>query len=272
MKIAICFSGQLRTGLYAAPNIKRFIGDLMSQCDFFMHTWDVETHKNLGRTHLNGRPIVQRTNRHVPIQEIELFTSIFPVKQLTVENFVDFRQNNSVTIPHIAYYTSEQSLSLRRQHEIHNNFRYDMVIKMRPDIIYGATRRLEHELGQFTANPDYLYSDIYSEHRLDDVFWIMNSTTADKFSGITQYLNGIGKPDPSPSVLEWLNMQNIQIRSTARHTYQYAVYRYESLYRDPLTQYREIFRDDILYYSMGLTEQDYVDRFSNEDALGINYD
>ena len=39
--IAVCLSGQIRTGIYAAPNIKRFIGDLWDNCDFFIHTWNV---------------------------------------------------------------------------------------------------------------------------------------------------------------------------------------------------------------------------------------
>ena len=40
MKIAVCFSGQIRTGVQTAPNIKRYIGDLDTVCDYFVHTWD----------------------------------------------------------------------------------------------------------------------------------------------------------------------------------------------------------------------------------------
>ena len=47
MKIAICFSGMVRTGVKAYPSIKRFIGDLWGQCDFFMHTWDKDYHNVL---------------------------------------------------------------------------------------------------------------------------------------------------------------------------------------------------------------------------------
>ena len=43
--IAVCLSGQIRTGIYAAPNIKRFIGDLWDNCDFFIHTWNVSNEK-----------------------------------------------------------------------------------------------------------------------------------------------------------------------------------------------------------------------------------
>ena len=40
MRIAVCFSGQIRTGVQTAPNIKRYIGDLDPVCDYFVHTWD----------------------------------------------------------------------------------------------------------------------------------------------------------------------------------------------------------------------------------------
>ena len=46
MRIAICFSGQLRTGVWAIPAIKSFIGDLWENCDFFLHTWDSQYSKN----------------------------------------------------------------------------------------------------------------------------------------------------------------------------------------------------------------------------------
>ena len=43
MKIALCFSGQIRTGNITAPNILRYIGDLRDSCDIFVHTWDIES-------------------------------------------------------------------------------------------------------------------------------------------------------------------------------------------------------------------------------------
>jgi hypothetical protein len=43
MRVAVCFSGQIRTGVVVAPNILRYIGDLLPQCDIFVHTWDIET-------------------------------------------------------------------------------------------------------------------------------------------------------------------------------------------------------------------------------------
>src|SRR6187551_3406039 len=43
MKIAICFSGQMRYAIKCAPNIKRFIGDV--DADYFIHTWDINQYK-----------------------------------------------------------------------------------------------------------------------------------------------------------------------------------------------------------------------------------
>ena len=43
MKIAVCFSGQIRTGIQNHPNIKEFFGKLYNECDFFIHTSRFET-------------------------------------------------------------------------------------------------------------------------------------------------------------------------------------------------------------------------------------
>jgi len=39
IKIAICFSGQIRTGVLTYKNISNFIGELIHQSDIFVHTW-----------------------------------------------------------------------------------------------------------------------------------------------------------------------------------------------------------------------------------------
>jgi hypothetical protein len=45
MKIAVCFSGQWRTGHYCYDNLKEFLGILYPMCDFFIHTWDINKQK-----------------------------------------------------------------------------------------------------------------------------------------------------------------------------------------------------------------------------------
>jgi hypothetical protein len=39
MKIAICFIGQIRTGVICFPSIRHYIGDLWDNCDIFIHTY-----------------------------------------------------------------------------------------------------------------------------------------------------------------------------------------------------------------------------------------
>ena len=55
MKIAVCFSGQVRTGLQAAPHLFDWFGDLLPNIDFFIHTWDNRLYKNLNCTRLFPR-------------------------------------------------------------------------------------------------------------------------------------------------------------------------------------------------------------------------
>ena len=43
MRIAVCFRGQLRTGVEASKNLIHLFGDYFKDIDFFVHTWDNTT-------------------------------------------------------------------------------------------------------------------------------------------------------------------------------------------------------------------------------------
>jgi hypothetical protein len=47
MRIAVCFSGQMRTALEANKSIIKFLGNQLPNVDFFFHTWDIKSEKKL---------------------------------------------------------------------------------------------------------------------------------------------------------------------------------------------------------------------------------
>jgi hypothetical protein len=43
MRIAVCLSGQLRTADRAVESLKKFVGNLAPDVDYFVHTWDINS-------------------------------------------------------------------------------------------------------------------------------------------------------------------------------------------------------------------------------------
>ena len=78
MRIAICFSGGLRSSDQTSQYIKRYIGDLWDNCDFFLHTWDHESISDHDKLSLKA------TNMTRP--------GMFPLDQSKIDRFCDFYQ------------------------------------------------------------------------------------------------------------------------------------------------------------------------------------
>ena len=131
MRIAICFSGQIRTGVESSENIKQFIGELYPHCDFFIHTWDLNTSKPL----FNPSPeLIYGNEQIITKTPSDSYTKIYeiysPIK-MTIEKHIF----SSEKIP--LYYSWKKSIESKIEYERENNFKYDYVIKLRFDAIYS---------------------------------------------------------------------------------------------------------------------------------------
>ena len=89
IKIAVCFSGQIRTGLLTYKNIKNFIGDLIPQCDVFVHTWDVITQTSSDLS-IAGVPFKE------PDELFESFSKLWNPKNMVIESFDDWYKNKQI--------------------------------------------------------------------------------------------------------------------------------------------------------------------------------
>ena len=92
MRIAVCFSGQIRTGVEASPNLLRFIGELLPHTDFFIHSWDIETKKNYNASRIISKPskLTQST--------IDKIKEIYQPKKIVIENWNTVSENDTVYI------------------------------------------------------------------------------------------------------------------------------------------------------------------------------
>lgn len=153
MKIAICFKGELRTGVEAVDNIKSFIGDLWPNCDFFIHTWDDSFHRTLSQQKIEDLNKFNTKIWENHDEKIKKFIEIYNPKLWKVENFQSLFKSimdrygnmhkkylNQFFIPR--FYSWREVIKLKQQYEIDNNFVYDYVVSIRPDCIYSNEVKL----------------------------------------------------------------------------------------------------------------------------------
>lgn len=131
MRIAVCISGQLRNWMIGRDSQKWFWTtpnfDVV-EVDYFAHTWNY----SMDRTGVS-KPYVER---EVTLEEYKEFESFFDLKGGI---FDDKRTPYFYSNDHWSslFYSLAQSLLLKREYEIKNNFQYDIVIKSRPDVCFN---------------------------------------------------------------------------------------------------------------------------------------
>ncbi len=189
MRIAVCFSGQWRTGNYCYENLKQFFGILYPYCDFFIHTWDINKQKcyNLSNvfskeTKLTSNDINEIKNKYNP-KKIIVDDYQIAYKELVKYEPLLYTTVNIFDIVQPLWYSFYKSIQLKNEYEIDNGFKYDYVIKLRPDILLHPNRRLSQDIEMYKNELDsgefYIENLIrdYSidTHTIDDVYFLSNS-------------------------------------------------------------------------------------------------
>ena len=172
MRIAICFSAQVRTALYAVDNIKKFIGPLWNQCDFFCHTWLKDTDKLFEHEMyvLSNKTTVEQST-------IDKLHEIYQFKKFKIENWEDVVLQRPFDPP--LFYSWIESLKLKQEYEKENNFKYDIVIKLRLDNIYRDTLTLPGLLTKFEPN-SLAANNLMDNGSVDDFIFISDTNVSDK--------------------------------------------------------------------------------------------
>ena len=127
MKIAVCMSGQLRQWEIAKENQKWFWETSGVEIDYFIHTWDYS-----GDREGVSQPYI---TRDVSRKEFDKLVDWYKPKGCM---FDDRKQDFFYANDHWSslFYSMAQSMILKRQYEIDNDFEYDLVIKTRPDVVF----------------------------------------------------------------------------------------------------------------------------------------
>lgn len=238
MKIALCFCGHVRTGDYAADNILRYIGDLFPNVDFFMHTWKDNYYKGVAPRSVMIENICKERNctyRELPrsithpytppdtMYVIEQMQEKYKIqfKKIKIESFVHTEVKEKMKggfTPH--WYSWAQSTNLKKEFEVENNFKYDIALKIRPDILFPKTESLQAEIDHCLKNS--IHESIFIK---DDVLYIGTSEIMDRSTDIVM---SDSIPDLGRNTwFEKLHDVGILVKRTS--TQRYGIYRPENV-------------------------------------------
>ena len=236
MRVALCYSGQIRTGRKCIENQVRFLGEFAG-ADTFLHTW----------THNSNRkfPGIRGITR-VPQEQIDGY-----IKELgPVVSIVDSPIDLGIYATHAGYWPPAQSLfyswreSIRLMHEYEEKIgiKYDVVVKLRPDIIFSDRWRLADDIeaaasGRFLIpklehNPTWI-----DDERIYDDFFV---TTGHNMCKALRFYKDAFEDKSCGHINfgRWLVDNGIQPEMPSRS--EFMIYRKEAESLDPMTDYDKI--------------------------------
>ncbi len=247
MKIAVCFSGQVRTGVQAAPNIKNYIGNLWDNCTFFCHTWDINTRKpyNANGIHREGYPLDNDT--------LTKFVDIYGLYgKFVVEKYDEIFRKKSTTAWQPMHYSWRRSIEVMQEYQrLTTNLEFDFVVKMRPDVLARPTRSMSKEIANCLLKHDknsFFAESTYSGQLgiIDDVIYYAKPEIMDRASKFAYVQEATGLMGIKP----YLEQEKINLACSVQDLPEmgYAILREESLHRDPVLDWDGCFEDDMKFY------------------------
>jgi hypothetical protein len=253
LKVAFCFSGQLRTWRKCIPTWKKLFKDLkdnynVSNIDVFCHIWDHNTLQHgIAMTQFKDGVLIDPIDNSVvlPDSEINEYINLLnpvsykidnievskSIKQQTsnkglIESQYSGKFVNSWMAPQL--YSIMYAAHLKKMHEIKNEINYDLCIRMRNDLYLNEDFRADFSIEEMLQPA---FNTIHSCHsgidvsgpwfkrRLGDIFWYADSPTFDKLSDFYHWLPIFGTralgPDLAPEHIfyYYAKMFNISINS-----------------------------------------------------------
>ncbi len=162
MRVAVCFSGQIRSAERALPTYINYFCNYPA--DVFAHTWDVDTRGFLVKEPLTPQHQPYYVLRTVPQHELDYVKNILHARTFQVENYAEFYQRNekmNINHPHIIaqVHSWRSSVDSMIRWSNRHDINFDLVIKLRYDLIYKKTVTLKDLV------------EVYQQHG-PDKFWV----------------------------------------------------------------------------------------------------
>lgn len=211
LRVAFCFSGQLRTWKECYPSWLKFASKFDTPPDIFCHIWDFNS---------NSARIMNITNEQginqLAIEEIDEFLNIINPSKYVIDgleksyevtneicNIISKLTDNAIlngSVDWVAcqFYSNMHSAFLKHEYELENGFEYDLCFKMRYDMLFSELNihvlfdkptLYNNEYISFNGpNQNTLYTihsgklDVWPFISVGDVFYYADSQMFDKIS------------------------------------------------------------------------------------------
>jgi hypothetical protein len=225
-RIAICFSGQIRTGIENSPKILEYLGDMRNCSDVFIHSWNTETESPWTEKNKDNLEI-HKVHHLVSNEVFDCISNIYNPLDMRVDMFdiyqrchykrVISRGANAVhQIP--MFQSIWESNQLKLAHEKLCNSKYGLVLRIRFDINFGDNRTLLEDM-QYIAHKKNLFYFLDFNNKfpdeIEDVCWISSSEIMDRVCNfvIERETNAVmNKIDWQMHMKQYLDMQGIVTR------------------------------------------------------------
>lgn len=197
MKIAICFSGGIRSFLTCYPSIFKNVVMPLNP-DIFFHLWSQPIYKNYDASFNNFKfqedecsqqKVYEILNQENKVKDFVIDEYSEDWQDYIIKNCIDpdiinklDQKDKDYAISAICmYYKIQKANDLKINYENKNNFKYDLVIRARLDFIWNQQFKLEDF--SFNNNEIILIKDSYctkAKWEGNDKFFASNSYNMDK--------------------------------------------------------------------------------------------
>jgi len=231
MRTAICFSGQIRTAIETSKSILNFIGDEINNIDIFIHTWDINT---TAASYFDGRPEEDGSiTQKVDVSEFDKLREIYSPKEFKIEKWENWhtdrsgiiyrRNNGEVGSINPLFYSAHESNHLRVEYEKKHRIEYQLVFKMRLDVLFKDSYKISDEIEWMLRRPNFFYiNDVFNKlpELVEDIMWASIPT----IMNTAMKVNTAMENDSRCSNVDWqiyfkmyLNSHNIPIKGFCRN-------------------------------------------------------
>lgn len=200
MKVAVCLSGQIRSFNYVRQSLKDHLIDPYN-CDVFCHCWhkhDDSAYKNDFNDH-DTTPYGKYTDYDIT----DVVNFLKPISFCF--DYPTFSENTKSMLRSIT-----RSNDLKKEYERVNNFKYDVVVRVRWDLLYSEKINL-HNCAEKQV---YLMDRPGGCGGINDWFAYGNSNTMDTYAKVYNDNEGterIKQPCPEGILGAHLNANNINV-------------------------------------------------------------
>ena len=197
-RIAVVFVGHIRTLTVCLPNNRYFFNRMGKQVDYYVVTWDEFDYESSDyqRDDLLDMSKKIDQGRNIEVYFGSLLKGIKMISSDTLDfNKISNSERRGLWKMLNLTYLSKIGNSLKQTYEKENDFIYDQVIEMRPDIVHDPHRKYK-DTWFFKCKDNELVTDLCkyntlqtdSEILIGNWYWRMNSNTHNKFSKIYDFL------------------------------------------------------------------------------------